>query len=87
MNYNYVYMSTNKSKYWSTYKIFLELLHLLLVAFQSAVVHGATLDRDLTDLQVHLLQLKHSKSSYFNKHFLLDNTYFSIFTTIKLSQI
>lgn len=41
-----------------TYKVFLKLLHLLLVALQSAVVHGSALDGDLPHLQVHLLQLR-----------------------------
>lgn len=53
-------MSINKDlkKCLSTYKVFLKLLHLLLVALQSAVVHGSALDGDLPHLQVHLLQLK-----------------------------
>lgn len=42
----------------STYEVLLELLHLLLVAFQPAVVHGSALDGDLSHLEVHLLQLK-----------------------------
>lgn len=41
-----------------TYKVFLELFHLLLVALQSAVVHGSALDGDLPHLQVHLLKLE-----------------------------
>lgn len=42
----------------STHKIFLKLFSFLLVALQSAVVHGSALDGDLPHLQVHLLQLK-----------------------------
>lgn len=42
----------------STYKVFLKLFYFLLVALQSAVVHGSALDGDLPHLQVHLLQLK-----------------------------
>lgn len=42
----------------STYKVFLKLFYFLLVALQSAVVHGSALDGDLPHLQVHLLQLR-----------------------------
>lgn len=42
----------------STYKVFLKFLHFLLVALQSAVVHGSALDGNLSGLQVHLLQLR-----------------------------
>lgn len=47
----------------STYEVFLQLLYLLLVALQSAVVHGPALDGDLPRLQVHLLQLKAAVTS------------------------
>lgn len=42
----------------NTHKIFLKFLHLLLVALQTAVVHGSALNRNLTNLQVHLLELE-----------------------------
>lgn len=42
---------------WCTHKVLLELLHLLFIALQAAVVHGSALDGDLSHLQVHLLQL------------------------------
>lgn len=42
----------------STHKVFLEFFYFLLVALQSAVVHGAALDGNFSHLQVHLLQLK-----------------------------
>lgn len=42
----------------NTHKIFLKFLHLLLVALQTAVVHGSALNRDLSNLQIHLLELE-----------------------------
>lgn len=44
----------------NTHKIFLNFLHLLLVAFQTAVVHASALNRYLSNLQVHLLELETS---------------------------
>lgn len=44
----------------NTHKIFLKFLHLLLVALQTAVVHASALNRYLSNLQVHLLELETS---------------------------
>lgn len=66
---NCVFAGTSVINLWEfefikgTYEVFLELLHLLLVALQSAVVHGAALDGDLSHLQVHLLKLEPTNNS------------------------
>lgn len=44
----------------NTHKIFLKFFHLLLVALQTAAVHASALNRDLSNLQVHLLELETS---------------------------
>ena len=58
ITYNVMNINKDLMRCLSTYKVFLKLLHLLLVALQSAVVHGSALDGDLPHLQVHLLHLK-----------------------------
>lgn len=56
----YAYALLGIRTFFNTHKIFLKFLHLLLVALQTAAVHASALNRDLSNLQVHLLELETS---------------------------